>query len=88
MDELRTYMFRNVYHNDKVKRAEDVSQVRNIIVSLYQYFLEDPDRLPDDLRAMRGSFPDAELAKDHIAGMTDRYAINLYEELFVAKGWR
>lgn len=88
MDELRTYMFRNVYHNDRVKRAEDVNQVRNIIVSLYQYFLENPDKLPDDLRAMRGRFPDAELAKDHIAGMTDRYAINLYEELFVIKGWR
>ena len=81
-------MFRNVYHNDRVKRAEDVSQVRNIIVSLYHYFLENPDRLPDDLRAMRDSFTDAELVKDHIAGMTDRYAINLYEELFVAKGWR
>ena len=31
---------------------------------------------------MRGEFPDEELAKDHVAGMTDRYAVSLYEKLF------
>ncbi len=85
MDELRTYMFRNVYNNDRVKRIEDVNQVKNIIVSLYGYFKENPDRLPDDIKSMRGQFPDEELVKDHIAGMTDRYAMNLYDELFGAE---
>lgn len=88
MNRLRAYMFENVYHNHKVKRAEDISQVRMIITSLYQFFVENPERLPEDLKAMRGEFSIEELAKDHVAGMTDRYAINLYEELFVAKGWR
>lgn len=88
MNELRTFMFKNVYHNQKVKRAEDISQVRTIITSLYQYFTENPDALPEDLAAMRNEYSVEELAKDHVAGMTDRYAINLYEELFVAKGWR
>jgi dGTPase len=27
------------------------------------------------------------LAVDFIAGMTDRYAINLYEKLFVPRAW-
>ena len=88
MNELRAYMFKNVYHNQKVKRAEDISQVRNIITSLYQYFAENPEALPEDLAAMRSEYSVEELAKDHVAGMTDRYAINLYEDLFVAKGWR
>lgn len=88
MNELRAYMFRNVYHNQNVKRAEDVSQVKIIITSLYHYFTENPQALPADLTAMSDEFSIEELAKDHVAGMTDRYAINLYEELFVAKGWR
>lgn len=88
MNELRSYMFKNVYHNQRVKRAEDVSQVKTIVTSLYQYFIERPHELPRDLAAMSGEFSIEELVKDHVAGMTDRYAINLYEELFVAKGWR
>ena len=26
-------------------------------------------------------------AKDFVAGMTDRYAVNLYEQLFIPKPW-
>lgn len=88
MNELRAFMFKNVYHNSDVKRAEDISQVRTIITSLYEYFSENPEKLPQDLKAMRNDFSVKELAKDHVAGMTDRYAISLYEELFVARGWR
>ena len=82
MNELRTYMFRAVYHNNQVKKAEDMEKVREVITSLYEYFMQRPQELPEDLKAMRGEFSDRELVKDHIAGMTDRYALNLYRELF------
>ena len=82
MNELRTYMFKNVYHNQRVKKAEDINIVRVIIIALYKYFLNHPQALPDDLKAMRDEFCKEELVKDHIAGMTDRYAVNLYEKLF------
>lgn len=49
---------------------------------LFTYFSEHPDQLPEELAASRGEFPDEELAKDHVAGMTDRYAVSLYEKLF------
>lgn len=88
MNELRTYMFRNVYHNEQVKRAEDVNKVRVIITSLYEYYMKHPESLSEELLSMVDEFPMEDLVKDHIAGMTDRYAINTYEELFVAKGWR
>ena len=82
MNELRSYMFQNVYLNRNVKKAEDLSKVRTIITVLFTYFSEHPDQLPAELAAMRGEFPDEELAKDHVAGMTDRYAVSLYEKLF------
>ena len=86
MDELRSYMFANVYHSANVKKAEDMNKVRTIITSLYEYFLENPGGLPADTK-QEGTDTE-EMVKDYIAGMTDRYAINLYNELFVAKGWR
>ena len=82
MNELRSYMFQNVYLNQNVKKAEDLSKVRTIITVLFTYFSEHPDQLPEELAAMRSEFPDEELAKDHVAGMTDRYAVSLYEKLF------
>ena len=58
------------------------------MTSLYEYYRDHPEELPAELRRMSGEFSPADLARDHVAGMTDRYAIRQYEELFVAKGWR
>ena len=77
-----------VYHNPQVKKASDLSKVENIITSLYDYFLAHPEKLPDDARELADEFGVREAVKDHIAGMTDRYAINLYDELFIPKGWK
>ncbi|MCQ2545205.1 MAG: hypothetical protein MJ144_02080 [Clostridia bacterium] len=87
MNNLRSFMFENVYHNEEVKQAEDVSRVETIVTSLYEYFLQHPDRLPADIREMKDIYPVEELVKDHVASMTDRYAYNMYNELFVPVGW-
>ena len=29
-----------------------------------------------------------EAVKDHIASMTDRYAVSLFKDLFVPQGWK
>ena len=88
MNELRAFMFRSVYHNPNVRRAEDMPKVSTIVTSLYEYYADHPEELPAELRRMSEDFDAAELAKDHVASMTDRYAMRQYEELFVAKGWR
>lgn len=81
MDELRKFMFANVYHNNKVKKDEDLAKVEEIIRFLYAYYLERPELLPEDRRNMIDEFGINEVVKDHIAGMTDRYATNKYKEL-------
>ncbi len=82
MNELRTYMFQNVYLNHNVKKAEDLQKVHTIITVLFTYFTEHPEQLPAEFASLRGEFPDEMLAKDYVAGMTDRYAANVYEKLF------
>lgn len=88
MNLLRDFMFENVYHNKRVKKDEDLEKVKNILQSLYRYYLESPQELPEDLQELIPEFGLAEMTKDHVAGMTDRYAMNLYTELFVPKGWK
>ncbi len=81
MNVLREFMFANVYYNSKVKKEEELTRVRDIIVFLYGYFSDRPEQLPKELQAMTEEFGTAEIVKDYIAGMTDRFAINLYREL-------
>ena len=82
MDKLRTFMFENVYHNSEVKKNEDVLKVDQIIKDLYEFYVEHPKHLPEELRAMIPEFSLHEMVKDHIAGMTDRYAIQKHNEFF------
>lgn len=81
MNVLRDFMFANVYYNGKVKKEEELTQVRDIIVFLYRHFSAWPEQLPAELQAMIDEFGIPEIVKDYIAGMTDRFAINTYREL-------
>ena len=80
-------MFRNVYDSARVKRAEDMNKVEMVIRQLYDYFCSNPDRMPDLYREIAGEDGKSEAVKDYISGMTDRYAISLYSDLFVPKAW-
>lgn len=88
LDELRTFMFANVYKSSRVKREEDLNKVEVVISSLYEYFIGNIDKLPDDMRAIAERDGKNEAVKDYVAGMTDRYALATYTELFVPKGWK
>ncbi len=87
MNLLRSFMFEHVYHNDNVKKVEDLAKVETIVESLYKYYKKNPEKLPPDLYAMIPEFGVDEMVKDYIAGMTDRFAMNMYTELFVPKGF-
>jgi len=80
MDKLRAYMFRKVYNNENVKKAEQMENVEKIICGLYDHLMERPEKLPRELQQMRSFCSDEELVKDNVAGMTDRYAINMFKK--------
>ncbi len=88
MDMLRDYMFEAVYKNPVVKQNAELSKIQTMIFSLYDYYMGHPDELPNELLQLQERDGLDEIVKDFIAGMTDRYAINLYSDLFVPSGWR
>ncbi len=88
MDLLRRFMFDEVYNNPRVKQGKEMEKVRHLIFSLYDYYLERPELLPSELLSLMDRDGAEEVVKDHIAGMTDRYAINIYTLNFVPSGWK
>ncbi|MDO4383032.1 MAG: deoxyguanosinetriphosphate triphosphohydrolase [Eubacteriales bacterium] len=87
LDELRTFMFRNVYESAEVKREADLNKVEVVITQLYDYFLEHEGKLPEQYQRIAQEDGVQEAVKDYISGMTDRYAVSLYSDLFVPKFW-
>jgi dGTPase len=81
LEELRTYMFQNMYLTPTV-RGEFVKAQRTL-TALFEHVIANPDEFLDVSRDESVE----RLAIDFIAGMTDRYAINLYERLFVPRAW-
>ena len=80
-------MFRNVYLTG-VAKADD-GKVHGIIEQLFRYFTTHPEQIPADLRrivAERGEQIE-QAAVDYIAGMTDRFALKVFNELFVPRTW-
>lgn len=83
---LSDFMFANVYRNSVAKAEE--SKAKQLVERLYRYFLKNPDKLPDDYKKIMARLGPDRAVCDYIAGMTDSYAISVYEELYIPKGWR
>ena len=81
MEKLRGFMFEEVYHSSRVKKVEDLEAIERIILALYAHYGNHPEQLPPERRDMIEAFGVAEVVKDHVAGMTDRYARQTYETL-------
>ncbi len=85
MMELRAFMFDKVYTSPLAK-GED-SKVALLIEYLFEYYTKHPQLLPPENRQMIEKDGIERCVCDHIAAMTDRYAISTFEEIYVPKVW-
>ena len=86
MDDLREFMFDHVYRNPVAKGEE--SKAKIIIKELYCYYLHHPDQLPADFRPQMDFDGMPRVVCDYVAGMTDKYAVYKFSELFIPTGWQ
>lgn len=86
MKELRAFMFEHVYNNKRAKSEE--GKAENLVITLYQYYLNHFDLIPDELKVLcdKGD-PKEQVVCDYISAMTDRFAIATYEEIYIPKCW-
>lgn len=82
---LREFMFEKVYTSPLAK-SED-SKVALLIEYLFEYYKKNPQKLPPENRQMIERDGEERCICDHIAAMTDRYAISTFEEIYVPKVW-
>ena len=94
INELRSFLYDNVYRNHRVHNEFEKAQ--RIIRDLYGFFLEhEPpeDGIGSCYRARQPVHSPEEERRRHlqvcdfIAGMTDRYALALYAQIFTPKPW-
>ncbi len=84
-EELRAFLFQNVYFNSEAKSEEFKAEA--MIETLYTYFVKNPDKLPSEFSQTVSDEGVERAACDYISGMTDRYAIRTYSEIYVPRLW-
>ena len=84
-DRLRDFMFEAVYTNS-VAKAQD-GRAREMLGQLFRYFEKHPEEMPALYRNNLESDGVGRCVCDFISGMTDRYAIETYKDLFVPRVW-
>jgi len=84
-DILREYLFANVYIGSKAKVEEN--KVKWLIQNLFSYYLKYPEEISHEFKQKEDSADREQLVIDYIAGMTDHYAINRGQDLFVPVPW-
>jgi dGTPase len=80
---MRAFLFEAVYENGTA--TAEFKKATGILGGLWEKVRERPREFLDPLVLQRDGVDAA--ARDFLAGMTDRYAVTLYEQLFIPKPW-
>jgi dGTPase len=77
---LKAFQMQNMYRHPRV--IASMTRAKAVVVDLYEGFVADPGLLPPDwAQAARAAVPGT-VARDYIAGMTDRFALAEYARVF------
>jgi dGTPase len=81
--DLRSFLFDAVYENSLA--TVEFKKATGILSGLWEKVRERPEEFLD-LKTVESEGLDA-AARDFVAGMTDRYAVRLFEQLYIPKPW-
>ena len=84
-DDLRTFMFRTVYTNCAVKKED--AKAKMVVLRLYEYYTANPQSLPEEYARIARESDIPRAVSDYISGMSDRFCIATFEDLFVPRSW-
>jgi dGTPase len=81
--EMRSFLFAAVYENEMA--TSEFRKATGILGGLWEKVRQRPSEFLEPRVLEREGVDVA--AKDFLAGMTDRFAVGLYEQLFIPKAW-
>jgi dGTPase len=83
-DCLREFLFERVY--TPLNERPDTRRAQGVVRELFAYFASDVERIPAEYRPVDRADP-ARLAADFVSSMTDRYAVETFQAIFVPRFW-
>lgn len=83
---LHSFLFENVYCNSVAKGEEGKAEA--LVVRLFEYYSENEGKFTGEYKSICEREGSRRAACDYIAGMTDRFAMHIYSELFIPKSWQ
>lgn len=81
--ELRAFLLKNFYKSRRVR--DSASNARKCLTALFDFYLNNIEKLPADIRAKQADDPPHRIVCDYMAGMTDRFALREYSRLVKKK---
>ncbi len=84
-DLFHDFMYEAVYRNPTAKGEE--SKVYGILAGIFRHYRQNPERLPEEFKAIAEADGLERAVCDYVAGMTDSYAISVYGDLFIPAAW-
>ncbi len=86
LKDLRSFMFERVYRNPIAKGQE--SKAKDMLKRMFEYYVNNPEKLPEDFQPQLSFEGMERTVCDYLAGMTDKYAVDKFSEIFVPMGWQ
>lgn len=83
MNELRGYMFKNIYLGETLKNER--KKAKFVLNELIEYFTKNPSEMPEIYMNIVNEEGLERGVADYIAGMSDDYCLLLFNKLFVPK---
>lgn len=83
--DIQEFMWKQVYTNPICKGEE--GKAMDIVVKLYNYFKDHPEQMPLEYLKVADNENVERAACDYISGMSDHFALETYNKLFVPKFW-
>lgn len=84
-DKLHKFMYDALYYNPVAKAEE--GKVEELVRRLYEHFSTHPDELPEEYHLVYKTDGACRAACDYVSGMSDNYALSVYHDLFIPRGW-
>ena len=83
---LRSFMFERVYLDSKAKSEDE--KAMHLLETLFKYYLNRLEKMPKEYLKNIDEHGSEQVVCDFIAGMTDRYAIRTFSDLFIPSAWK
>ncbi len=85
VDIFYSFLYERVYKNPIVKGEE--KKVKGLLSGIFDYYVKNPEKMSEEFREIARREGVRRAAADYVAGMTDPYAIEVYNNIFVPMAW-